>query len=122
MAFTTEASRLSFVSLGSVVLDELRCPSRPTEYNVPGGSGAFSVLGARLVAGRDRSAQVGCYILAGNDFPQPVLQRFESWGVDLEVTVDSTRQSTRGLLEYQDSVFGSKLTTHNSLADSNEGL
>ncbi len=31
-----------FVSLGMLVLDELRFPSSPTLYDVVGGSGAYS--------------------------------------------------------------------------------
>ncbi|KAJ9157649.1 Carbohydrate/purine kinase [Pleurostoma richardsiae] len=100
--------RPAFVSLGMVVLDELRAPGRSPLYDVLGGSGAFSVLGARLAAGRARAGEVGCFILAGNDFPDGAVDRFRSWGVNLVIKVDPTRRSTRGLLEYKDSVFSSK--------------
>ncbi|KAJ0114886.1 uncharacterized protein J7T55_004628 [Diaporthe amygdali] len=96
----------SFVSLGMVVLDELRFPHAPTLHDVPGGSGAYSTLGARLVAGRDRSHEIGCVVLAGDDFPETTLAQFESWGMDLLVSRKPGRQSTRGLLVYEDSVFG----------------
>lgn len=33
-----------FVSLGMVVLDELRFPKSPTMYDVAGGSGAYSTV------------------------------------------------------------------------------
>ncbi|KAL2275082.1 hypothetical protein FJTKL_02535 [Diaporthe vaccinii] len=98
----------SFVSLGMVVLDELRFPHAATMHDVPGGSGAFSTLGARLVAGADRSHEVGCVIMAGDDFPEATLARFESWGVELVVSRKPGRQSTRGLLVYEDREFGHK--------------
>lgn len=31
----------TFVSLGMIVLDDIRFPSRETLYNVPGGSGLY---------------------------------------------------------------------------------
>ncbi|KAK7711812.1 hypothetical protein SLS64_005080 [Diaporthe eres] len=104
-----------FVSLGMVVLDELRFPHAATMHDVPGGSGAFSTLGARLVAGKDRSYEVGCLIMAGDDFPETTLAQFESWGVDLVVSRKPGRQSTRGLLVYEDREFG-HVPIHNRAA------
>lgn len=101
-----------FVSLGMVVLDELRFPHAATMHDVPGGSGAFSTLGARLVAGTERSREVGCLIMAGDDFPEATLAQFESWGVDLVVSRKPGRQSTRGLLTYEDREFGRKSIIH----------
>lgn len=98
----------SFVSLGMIVLDELQFPHAPTMHDVAGGSGAFSTLGARLVAGKERSHEVGCIIMAGGDFPESTLAQFESWGLDLVVSRKPGRLSTRGLLVYQDRVFGCK--------------
>lgn len=98
----------SFVSLGMVVLDELRFPQAPTMRDVTGGSGAFSTLGARLVAGEERSHEVGCLIMAGDDFPESTLAKFRSWGMELVVSRRPGRQSTRGLLIYEDDAFGGK--------------
>lgn len=39
-----------FVSLGMVVLDELRFPDAPTMYDVAGGSGAYSTVCASLLS------------------------------------------------------------------------
>lgn len=102
----------SFVSLGMVVHDELRFPHAPTMRDVPGGSGAYSTLGARLVAGAERSHEVGCVIMAGDDFPVTTLAQFESWGVELLVSRKIGRQSTRGLLVYEDKEFGRKSIVH----------
>lgn len=95
-----------FVSLGMVVLDELRFPDAPTMHDVAGGSGSFSTLGARIVAGADHSHEVGCIIMAGDDFPKNIRERFESWGMELHVVEVPGAQSTRGLLSYEDNVFG----------------
>lgn len=102
----------SFVSLGMVVYDELRFPHAPIMHDVPGGSGAFSTLGARLVAGTERSHEVGCVIMAWDDFPEATLAKFESWGVDLVVLRKPRRPSTRGLLVYEDMMFGRKSNVH----------
>lgn len=106
----------SFVSLGMVVLDELRFPHAATMHDVPGGSGAFSTLGARLVAGTERSHEVGCVIMAGDDFPETTLAQFESWGVDLVVSRNPGRQSTRGLLVYEDTEFGRESIVYDRIA------
>lgn len=98
----------SFVSLGMVVLDELRFPHAPTMRDVTGGSGAFSTLGARLVAGKERTHEVGCVIMAGDDFPESTLAKFRTWGMELLVSRKPGKESTRGLLVYEDSVFGGK--------------
>lgn len=108
MATTVEDRQLAVVSLGTVVIDEIRGPSLPTQRDVPGGSATFAIMGARLVAGRERAGEIGCIIMAGGDFPETTLRQYESWGVTLAVKTDRTRPSTRGLLEYQDEVFGSK--------------
>lgn len=105
-----------FVSLGMVVLDELRFPHAATMHDVPGGSGPFSTLGARLVAGTEKAHEVGCAIMAGEDFPETALAQFESWGVDLVVSRKPGRRSTRGLLVYEDREFGSKSTVHGLIA------
>lgn len=59
-----------FVSLGMIVLDELHFSSRTALYNVPGGSGLYATLGARLM-----DSTAGAIILAGNDFPDALMKR-----------------------------------------------
>lgn len=105
MASCAEGRAPSFVSLGMVVVDELRSPGNAPLTDIPGGSGTFSTFGARLVSGEEQAADVGCFILAGNDFPDSVLARLELWGIGMTVKVDRARLSTRGLLEYHDVSF-----------------
>lgn len=88
---------LRFVSLGMVVLDEIRFPHRSSLHDIPGGSGAYgesctgislilsillmrltATLGARVAAGARDSKSIGCVILTGDDFPDVVLEAFRS--------------------------------------------
>ncbi|KAJ3464741.1 hypothetical protein MRS44_009527 [Fusarium solani] len=98
----------TFVSLGMVVLDEIRFPSRETLYNVPGGSGLYATLGARIIQSRFTSTSIGCIVLAGYDFPESVVQTLSTWGLALQVKRVPNKLSTRGLLQYKDENFGLK--------------
>jgi hypothetical protein len=97
--------QIRFVSLGMVVLDEIRFPTGKVLHCV-GGSGAFSTLGARIATDSAQAAEIGSLIMAGHDFPDEVADLIRGWGVTLEMDVDMAKESTRGLLEYQDEVFG----------------
>jgi hypothetical protein len=112
-----------FVSLGMVILDEIRFPTGKVLHNVAGGSGLYSefsppkgwysayllhtgTLGARMtdLAGA-RPGKVGCYVLAGSDFPDFVEQDIMSLGVTATITRDPSKLSTRGLLKYPGESF-----------------
>jgi hypothetical protein len=97
---------IRFVSLGMVVLDELRLPNGEILHDCVGGSGAYSTLGARIVTDPAKANEVGSFILAGHDFPKTISELIRSWNITLELDVDQTRKSTRGLLEYHDEAFG----------------
>ncbi|KAK0737189.1 Ribokinase-like protein [Apiosordaria backusii] len=91
-----------FVSLGMVVLDEIRFPDGKVLCNVPGGSGLYSTLGARLAAkDATTSERIGCLVLAGSDFPDTVAETLRDWGITLRLQQVADRLSTRGLLQYQ---------------------
>ncbi|KAH8591361.1 Ribokinase-like protein [Bisporella sp. PMI_857] len=97
-----------FVSLGMVVLDELRLPNGQVKHNCIGGSGAYSTIGARLITSPSKSKEIGSFILAGHDFPAEILDILRGWGLSLVVEIDRNRDSTRGILEYHDEAFGRK--------------
>lgn len=61
-----------------------------------------------MAAGAASSHSVGCVILAGGDFPEHVLSRFQGLGLDLVLHKRPDANSTRGLLRYLDSNFGSR--------------
>ncbi|KAF2964046.1 hypothetical protein GQX73_g9526 [Xylaria multiplex] len=79
-------NRPVFVSLGMTILDEIRFSHQETVYDMPGGSGLFAVLGARLF--------------------KPNSQATDSWQLTLLVLHDADKPCTRGLLEYLDDGFG----------------
>ncbi|KAF3803152.1 hypothetical protein GCG54_00011821 [Colletotrichum gloeosporioides] len=109
-AATTEGepSAPGFVSLGMVVLDEIRFPDGRVLRDVAGGSGFYSTLGARLAVPREDAETVCCLVVAGDDFPASVVEQIEAWGVTARVQKVEGRLSTRGLLVYEDDVFGKK--------------
>ncbi|KAI1423368.1 Ribokinase-like protein [Xylaria sp. FL1777] len=95
-----------FVSLGMTILDELRFSHQNTVFDVPGGSGFFAVLGARLFKPSPEAADVGCVVAAGCDLPKSLLSLLQSWQLTLLVLEDADQPCTRGLLEYLDDGFG----------------
>lgn len=101
-----ERPEISCVSLGMLILDEIRMPNKAPLLNVIGGSSAFVTLGLRLFA--ERSGSVGCLVLAGSDFPEEVKDEVRSWHTTLVVMNSLDRKSSRGLLAYQDDTFGPK--------------
>ncbi|RHZ43557.1 pfkB family carbohydrate kinase superfamily [Aspergillus thermomutatus] len=117
-----EEPSISFVSLGLVVLDEIRFPNQELLTDVLGGSGAYATLGARLFLRPPLSHTLGWMIHTGNDFPKLMEDRLKSWDATLIVERESDKPSTRGLLEYKDTSFGPKhfkyttpiLTVHDS--------
>ncbi|KAK8110243.1 uncharacterized protein PG998_006700 [Apiospora kogelbergensis] len=88
-----------------LVLDELHLPGGQVLRDGVGGSGAWSMLGARLAAGPKAAQQVGSFVVAGRDFPESAAQAVRELGVTLEMLVDETRESTRGRLVYHDETF-----------------
>ncbi|KAF5859116.1 hypothetical protein ETB97_003304 [Aspergillus alliaceus] len=95
-----------FVSLGLVVLDEIRFPNREPLTDVLGGSGAYATLGARLFLPHPLSRSLGWIIHVGNDFPEHIEDRLESWDATLTIEREPSKPSTRGLLAYEDTTFG----------------
>ncbi|KAI1435169.1 putative PfkB family kinase [Xylaria sp. CBS 124048] len=94
-----------FVSLGMFILDELRFPHLKTVSDVPGGSGFYATLGARLFKPYPQSLDVGCIILGGHDIPQSAVDLLESWRINLFLHRDPEQKCTRGLLQYEDDAF-----------------
>ncbi|KAL4964321.1 pfkB family carbohydrate kinase superfamily [Aspergillus stella-maris] len=99
---------ISFVSLGLVVLDEIRFSNKTPLRDVVGGSGVYATLGARLFLPAELSSSLGLVLRTGNDFPSKTRDLLESWGFTLVVERDTDKPSTRGLLEYKDITFGPK--------------
>ncbi|KAK0724027.1 Ribokinase-like protein [Apiosordaria backusii] len=99
---TGPGTQIKFVSLGMVVLDKICFPNGKTLFDVPGGSGLYSTLGARIAAtGTTETEEIGSVILAGRDFPASLQGVLRDWGLSLLFKMDPSRLSTRGLLQYK---------------------
>lgn len=101
---SSPAPTVSCVSLGMFIIDEIQIPERPPLTDILGGSAAFVTLGQRLFA--KPASEVGCLVIAGDDFPQAVREAIEGWGTTLVVKNREGENSTRGRLVYEDNTFG----------------
>lgn len=99
-----QSPEISCVSLGMVIIDDIYMPNRPPLTEVLGGSASFVTFGQRLFA--SNPAEVGCLVIAGDDFPAKVRSVFEAWGVSLVTKIRAGRKSSRGKLVYKDNTFG----------------
>ncbi|KAJ4402079.1 hypothetical protein N0V91_007440 [Didymella pomorum] len=99
-------AEISCVSLGMVILDEIRMPDKSSLLNVIGGSATFVTLGLRLFA--TPSLRPGCLVMAGADFPQSIRDEMLTWRTSLVVRDSPNLKSSRGLLTYRDDTFGPK--------------
>jgi hypothetical protein len=98
---------IACVSLGMIIIDDIQFPNQAPLTNITGGSSSYITLGSRLFA--SKPASIGCFVLCGDDFPRSVEAELKGWGITLVSRKQANIQSTRGLLEYEDSTFGRKL-------------
>ncbi|KAF6817415.1 PfkB family carbohydrate kinase [Colletotrichum plurivorum] len=91
-----------------VVLDEIHFPDGRVLRDVPGGSGFYATLGARLAVPQDEAGSICCLILPGEDFPAHVIRQIEGWGVEVFCHQIWGPLSTRGRLRYEDETFSAK--------------
>lgn len=99
--------QIRFVSLGMVILDELHLPRGRVLHDVLGGSCAYSTVGACLAVDGN-THQVGCLVLAGQDFPIDAEEQIRGWRLSLHIEKAPDRESMRGKLEYHDDDFSSE--------------
>lgn len=73
-------------------------PPRPSMYNILGGAGTYSALGARLfsLAVNHQSQRVAWIVDIGSDFPTTPLETIKSWQTSAILRHDETRLTTRG--------------------------
>ncbi|KAF2017605.1 pfkB family kinase [Aaosphaeria arxii CBS 175.79] len=83
-----------------------------TSPSISGGSGSFATLGQRIFS--RVPSNLGCLIIAGDDFPEVVKDVFGAWGVSVVLKKRVGKTSTRGLLEYEDGTFGPKMFKYTS--------
>ncbi|KAH7138469.1 Ribokinase-like protein [Dendryphion nanum] len=98
------------VSLGMVIIDEIRIPNKESLIDIIGGSGTFVTLGQRIFA--NNPLTVGCLVVAGEDFPKDIESGLQKLGVKLVLKRKEGENSSRGLLKYKDDTFGAKSFTY----------
>lgn len=95
----SQQDALTFVTLGTAVLDEIIQPNGTSMTNVLGGSGVYAMLGARIFANDPK--QLGWLIQSGDDFPDDAKQQITDWATSASFA-SVKGPSTRGRLEYTD--------------------
>ncbi|KAI1305042.1 Ribokinase-like protein [Xylaria venustula] len=93
-------SRVSFVSLGMTILDDIHYLGRDEGLEVPGGPGLWATFGARLFKDGFSSKEVGCLLIPRTDFPPALLETLRSWDMTLVVRESLYRACTRAQLTY----------------------
>ena len=73
-------SEVLFTSLGMFIIDEIHYPPpTPPQFNVAGGAGTYSAVGARLFCPPPLSRGIGCIVDVGDDFPNDVRATLNAW-------------------------------------------
>ncbi|KAI9688128.1 MAG: hypothetical protein M1822_001634 [Bathelium mastoideum] len=69
-----------FVTLAMFIIDEIHpLPPKPPHFDVIGGAGMFSALGARLLCPPPLSSSIGWIVDAGHDFPVKIRNALGEW-------------------------------------------
>ncbi|KAK3902761.1 hypothetical protein C8A05DRAFT_15210 [Staphylotrichum tortipilum] len=88
---------IDFVTLGMFIIDEIEfLPPRPPVYDILGGAGSYSALGARLFSPPPSSKTVGWIVDQGSDFPPSITEQLASWQTSALLRSDPSRLTTRG--------------------------
>ncbi|KAA6407086.1 MAG: hypothetical protein FRX48_09152 [Lasallia pustulata] len=92
---------LDFCTLGMFIIDEIHFPPpQPPVFNIIGGAGSYSALGARLFSPPPLSSKVGWVVHAGADFPEPLRKSIMSWNTSCALIETPDRLTTRGFNKY----------------------
>jgi hypothetical protein len=86
-------------------------PNRRYNYCIAESPSHQASLGARLFLPASQARSLGWIIQVGNDFPPDIEDYLVGLGTTLVADRKLDQQSMRGLLEYQDSVFGSMIAS-----------
>ncbi|PVH82596.1 Ribokinase-like protein [Cadophora sp. DSE1049] len=79
------------------IIDEIHyLPPTPPVFDILGGAGSFSALGARLFSPPPLSRTVSWIVDKGSDFPPSLTEQIESWQTSCLIREDDSRLTTRG--------------------------
>ncbi|CAL3965256.1 hypothetical protein PZA11_001950 [Diplocarpon coronariae] len=88
---------IDFCTLGMFIIDEIHyLPPTPPVFDILGGAGSFSALGARLFSPPPSSKTVAWIVDKGSDFPESLARQIASWQTSCLIRPDDTRLTTRG--------------------------
>ncbi|PQE31235.1 hypothetical protein CJF32_00001806 [Rutstroemia sp. NJR-2017a WRK4] len=88
---------IDFCTLGMFIIDEIHyLPPKPPVYDVLGGAGSYSALGARLLSPPPLSKTVSWIVDKGSDFPESILTHLGKWQTSCLIRSDENRLTTRG--------------------------
>jgi hypothetical protein len=125
-AFDLSSFCLFPLSIGSpapdhTTLDEIHyLPPKPPVYDILGGAGAYSALGARLFSPPPSSRTVSWIVDEGSDFPAAIRDQISAWETSCLIRSDASRLTTRGWNGYDENQNrGFKYTTPKLRLDEN---
>ncbi|KAF7875337.1 hypothetical protein EAF04_002509 [Stromatinia cepivora] len=88
---------IDFCTLGMFIIDEIHyLPPTPSVYDVLGGAGSYSALGARLFSPPPLSKTISWIVDKGSDFPPLISDQITKWQTSCLIRTDLTRLTTRG--------------------------
>ncbi|KAL2061912.1 hypothetical protein VTL71DRAFT_7290 [Oculimacula yallundae] len=95
---------IDFCTLGMFIIDEIHyLPPTPPVFDILGGAGSFSALGARLFSPPPLSKTVSWIVDKGSDFPPSLTTQIQSWQTSCQIREDAGRLTTRGWNGYDTS-------------------
>ncbi|KAG0649333.1 Maintenance of killer 32 [Hyphodiscus hymeniophilus] len=91
------SQEIDFCTMGMFIIDEIHyLPPKPPVFDVLGGGGAYSALGARLLSPPPLTRTVSWIIDAGSDFPSSISSQISTWETSVLMRTDPSRLTTRG--------------------------
>lgn len=92
-----DVGEIDFVSLGMFIIDEIHFKApKPPVYDVLGGAGTYSAIGARLLSPGALTKSVGWIVDTGSDFPTELRDIIASWNTGCLIRETPERLTTRG--------------------------
>ncbi|EPE33680.1 Ribokinase-like protein [Glarea lozoyensis ATCC 20868] len=97
------SQEIDFCTLGMFIIDEIHyLPPKPSVYDILGGAGAYSALGARLFSPPPSSHTVSWIVDEGSDFPPSIRSQISTWQTSCLIRTDHSRLTTRGWNGYDE--------------------
>ncbi|CZR66803.1 related to MAK32 protein [Phialocephala subalpina] len=91
------SQEIDFCTMGMFIIDEIHyLPPKPPVFDILGGGGSFSALGARLFSPPPLSKTVSWIVDRGSDFPSHLTEQISSWSTSCLLRDDPSRLTTRG--------------------------